>query len=105
MELDIKQVKTLYSIFKVSYQKKVVLNKKEVAGMICWSGNYFKISTNQTSVKTQLQTIMHETLHAIFGELKIDFESEKELDLLANTLVKFIQDNPLLIDAILKEGK
>jgi len=103
MELDIKEVKTLYSTYKVIYQKKVMLEGKEREGMICYSGSYFKIST-RNSFLHQLETIIHEYYHASFGELEINPLEEKEVNALSRSLVKFIQENPLLINIILKEG-
>jgi hypothetical protein len=46
---------------------------------------------------------MHEFLHAILEELKIDFDDEKEVDALACALVKFIEDNPEFIKVILEK--
>lgn len=100
MQLDIKEVKTLYSIYKVIYQKKVVLDGKEKHGMIDYSHNLFKISTHN-SIKNQLETIIHEYLHATERELNIELE-ESKLNMLANTLFKFIQENPDLVEIILE---
>jgi hypothetical protein len=103
MELDIKQIKTLYSNWKIIYQKKVMLNNKEKLGTISSRNNLIKISTNQT-ILSQIQTLEHEKLHAILEELKINYE-DKEIDILACSLVKFIQDNPEFIKVILEGGE
>jgi len=103
MELDIKQIKTLYSTYKIIYQKKVMFNNKEGEGRICPTGGYFKIATNRFSIKSQIQTIMHESLHAITSELTMDL-NEKEIESLACSLVKFIQENPEFIKVILEGG-
>lgn len=103
MQLNINQIKTLYSIWKVKYQKKVMLNGKEKAGTISGFNNLIKISNSQ-SIQSQLQSLEHEKLHAIFEELKIDFDDEKEVDALACASVKFIQENPEFIKVILEEG-
>ncbi len=101
--LNIKQIKTLYSIWKVKYQKKIMLNNEEKAGTISIRNNLIKISTNQT-LESQIQTLEHEKFHAIFTELKIDFNSEKELDALSCASVKFIQENPEFVKVILEKG-
>ncbi|MCJ7790527.1 MAG: hypothetical protein MUP69_10220 [Candidatus Atribacteria bacterium] len=103
MQLNINQIKTLYSTFKVIYQKKVMFNNKEVAGVCSHRRHLIKISTTQ-SIKSQIQSLEHEKLHAILEELKIDFDDEKEIDALSCTQVKFIQDNPEYIKVILEEG-
>jgi len=100
MKLNIEKVKTLYSIYKIIYQKKVMLNNKEVEGLISYSRNLFKISTRNT-VLHQLETIMHEYYHATFYELEIEQESEKKVNTLARSLVKFIRENPELVKIIL----
>jgi hypothetical protein len=101
MQLDIKQIKTLYSIWNVIYQKKIMLDNKEVLGMICYSKKLIKISTRQ-SIENQIQTLEHEKLHATFSELKINIIEERELDVLACAEIKFIQENPELIKIILE---
>lgn len=104
MQLNINQIKTLYSTFKIIYQKKVMFNNKEGEGRICPTKGYFKIATNGFSIKSQKQTIMHESLHALTSELTIDLD-EKEIEALACALVKFIEDNPEFIKLILEGGE
>lgn len=101
MQLDIKEIKTLYSTWKVIYQKKVMLNGNEVLGKICYSKRLITVSTRQ-SVICQLQTLMHEKEHATLSELKIDDLDETKLDMLASAEVKFIEDNKEFIKLILK---
>lgn len=104
MQLDINQIKTLYSTYKIIYQKKVMFKNKEGEGRICPAGGYFKIATNGYSIKSQKQTIMHESLHAVTSELAMDLD-EKEIEFLACSLVKFIEDNPEFIKVILEGGE
>ena len=104
MQLDIKQIKTLFSTWKVIYQKKVMLDGKEVLGRICYSDKLIVISTRQ-SITCQLQTLMHEKEHATFSELKLFDFDENKLDMLASTEVKFIQENPEYIKLILEGGE
>lgn len=103
MQLNINQIKTIYSVFKVIYQKKVMFNGKEVAGVCSHRRHLIKLSTSQ-SIQSQIQSLEHEKLHAILEELKIDFDNEKEVDTLSCALVKFIQENPEFIKLILEEG-
>jgi len=101
VKLDIKWVKTLYSTYKVIYQKKVILEGREKEGVICYSKSLFRIST-RNSLLHQLETIMHEYYHAIFTELEIEPLEEREVNALSRSLVKFIQENPELIKVILE---
>jgi len=103
MQLNINQIKTLFSTWKVIYQKKVMLDGNEKLGKICYSNKLITISTRQ-SIICQLQTLMHEKEHATLSELKIlDFD-ETKLDMLASTEIKFIQENPEFIKVILEGG-
>ena len=101
MQLKIKQIKTLFSTWKVIYQKKVMLDGKERLGKICYSDKLITISTCQPAIG-QLQTLMHEKEHATLSELKIFDFDENKLDMLASAEVKFIQENPEYIKVILE---
>ena len=101
MKLDIKWVKTLYTIYRVIYQKKVILEGREKEGVICYSKSLFRIST-RNSLLHQLETIMHEYYHAIFTELEIEPLEEREVNALSRSLVKFIQENSELVKIILE---
>ena len=101
MQLDIKEIKTLYSTYQVLYQRKVMLGGKEKEGTINFSKRLFKIST-RNSFLDQLETVMHEYYHSVFNELEIDSPEESEIDLLSRALVKFIRENQELIKLILE---
>ena len=101
MELDIKQIKTLYSIFKVSYQKGIRWRNKKVSGYIKYNDEEILIDL-LNSFNRQIQALMHESLHSILFDLKIELNDDLT-DMLALALVKFIQENPELINIILKE--
>jgi len=101
MQLNIKEIKTLFSVWKIKYQKKVMLDNKEKAGLVSFGKNLIKVSTSQ-SIKNQIETLEHEKFHAIFEELRIGFDDEKELTALSRASIKFIQENPELVKIILE---
>jgi len=100
MQLDIKEIETLYSTYRVLYQKKVMLDNRAKLGTISFNKSEIKISTKQ-SKQDQIETLFHEYIHALFEELEINPLEEKEVNKLSRSLVKFIQENPELIKAIL----
>jgi len=101
IKLDINQIKTLYSTYRVLYQRKVMLGGKEKEGTINFSKRLFKIST-RNSLLDQLETIVHEYYHSVFNELEIDSPEESEINLLSRALVKFIRENQELIKFIIE---
>jgi len=101
MKLDIKEIKTLYSTYRVLYQKKVMLGNRAKLGTISFNKSEIKISTKQ-SIQDQIETLFHEYIHILFEELEINPLEEREVNTISRTLVKFIQENPELIKVILE---
>jgi len=101
VKLDITEIKTLYSIYRVIYQKKVMLDNRAKLGTISFNKSEIKISTKQ-SIQDQIETLFHEYIHILFEELEINPLEEREVNTISRTLVKFIQENPELIKVILE---
>ena len=100
MKLDITEIKTLYSIYRVIYQKKVMLDNRAKLGTISFNKSEIKISTKQLK-QDQIETLFHEYIHILFEELEIEPLEEREVNALSRSLVKFIKENRELIEIIL----
>ena len=73
----------------------LVLNAQQSLGIIDYDNNKIKIANNIQSNQRQEQTFLHELVHAITREFKIDFTEDEEVivDKLAYGLHQVIRDN------------
>lgn len=82
-----------YSVEKVNHQ--LALNYKEVGGIIDFQDCSIKIRTD-CDVQHQEQVFLHELVHGIFYDKKIEVgeDEEKVVDSIAMALHQIIRDNP-----------
>lgn len=73
----------------------LVLNTQQSLGIIDYENNKIRIANNIQSNQRQEQTFLHELVHAITREFKIDFTEDEEVivDKLAYGLHQVIRDN------------
>lgn len=73
----------------------LVLNAQQSLGIIDYDNTKIKIANNLQSKQKQEQTFLHEVVHAITREFKIDFTEDEEtvVDKLALGLHQVIRDN------------
>ena len=73
----------------------LVLNTQQSLGIIDYDNNKIRIANNIQSNQRQEQTFLHELVHAITREFKIDFTEDEEtiVDKLAYGLHQVIRDN------------
>ena len=73
----------------------LVLNAQQSLGIIDYDNTKIRIAKNIQSQQKQEQTFLHEVVHAITREFKIDFTEDEEtiVDKLAYGLHQVIRDN------------
>lgn len=73
----------------------LVLNAQQSLGIIDYDNTKIRIAKNIQSQQKQEQTFLHEVVHAITREFKIDFTEDEEtiVDKLAYGLHQVIKDN------------
>ena len=73
----------------------LVLNTQQSLGIIDYDNNKIRIANNIQSNQRQEQTFLHELVHAITREFKIDFTEDEEtiVDKFAYGLHQVIRDN------------
>jgi hypothetical protein len=96
----IKEVKIPFSTYDVVYKKDVKDMGKILYGDIDHNCEIIRVS-ERFSERRQIQTIVHETLHGINFDMGLP-DVEKNVEMLAGTLIYFIQHNPELIEEIQK---
>ena len=79
----------------------LVLNTQQSLGIIDYDNNKIRIANNIQSNQRQEQTFLHELVHAVTREFKIDFTEDEEVivDKFAYGLHQVIRDNlPSIVD-------
>lgn len=73
----------------------LVLNTQQSLGIIDYDNNKIRIANNIQSEQRQEQTFLHELVHGIVHEFKIDFSADEEdvVDRFADGLQQVIKDN------------
>lgn len=73
----------------------LVFNTQQSLGIIDYDNNKIRIANNIQSNQRQEQTFLHELVHAVTREFKIDFTEDEEtiVDKLADGLHQVIRDN------------
>ncbi len=101
---DINYLKVGSTLYDVNFVKKLKNERNdELYGHIDYCELNIDVC-NKYPLLRQLQTILHETIHAIDDELGND-RTEKETNQLSNALYAFIIDNPIYIQMILDYQK
>ena len=103
MKLNIKKTRVGSSFYNVGYVEKLKGdNDVALSGRVWEATREIKIC-NTESYQKQLQTLLHENLHAMCWEYVIKVtEEENIVEPLTNVLFAFIMDNPDFIKLILK---
>lgn len=103
MKLNIKKTRVGSSFYDVEYVKKLKgSNDVELSGRIWEQIRLIKIVDTE-SYQKQLQTLLHENVHAMCWEYAVKVaEEENIVEPLTNAFFAFIMDNPKFIKLILK---
>ena len=106
MKLNIKKTRVGSGFFDVEYVDELTGdNGNALSGRIWQSVHLIKI-LNTESYQNQLQTLLHENLHAMCWEYIVRVEEDEEIVApLANAFFAFIMDNPKFIQKILDYTK
>ncbi|MFZ7134359.1 MAG: hypothetical protein ACOWWR_18590 [Eubacteriales bacterium] len=97
----IKKIKTPFTTYKIEYHKELKGSKThDLYGSVSYDNEIINVATKYCYHK-QLQTIMHEALHAIHYDLCLS-NREKEIELISGAIMKFIQENPEFVKEIIK---
>jgi hypothetical protein len=71
-------------------------------GIIKHCSGEIGISTKLTSEDAEAHTIMHEVLHGLYQNAGVKKHDERTIEVISGMLIRLIQDNPKLIEAIQK---
>lgn len=77
----------------------LVLDGKEVCGMIEYMNHTIKVRTDCNDIQAQEQTFLHEIVHGIIYERNLDIRNSDEetiVDEIATSLHQIIRDNPII---------
>lgn len=77
----------------------LVLDRKEVCGMIEYMNHTIKVRTDCNDIQAQEQTFLHEIVHGIIYERNLDIHNSDEetiVDEIATSLHQIIRDNPII---------
>ena len=102
MKLNIKKTRVGSGFFDVEYVDELTGdNGNALSGRIWQSVHLIKI-LNTESYQNQLQTLLHENLHAMCWEYIVRVAEDEEIvEPLSNAFFAFIMDNPKFIQKIL----
>ena len=99
--LKTKKIRTGSSFYDIKYVTDLINDKDgALRGKVWFDEGYIKISKDYP-LYTQLQTLIHESMHTIFEEYGIK-GGESKVDMFGKILHSFIIDNPKFIKEILE---
>lgn len=87
----------------VSSDETIILNARQCKGMIDYEFHTIKIDNTLQDVQGQEQTFLHEVLHGIIYDRKIDLQDDEEdiVDDIAIGLHQVIKDNPHIFKEVI----
>ena len=87
--------------YKIERQPPPIHEREEALGL-CDYLNGSVVVDNRLQNDVEATTIMHEALHALYWHAGVKKHEEKVIEVISGMLIRFIQDNPKLIEAIQK---
>ena len=96
-----------YDYKKNFTDKTLVFECQECKGIIDYNFHEILINNKVQDKQGMVQTLLHEVLHGLVNERKIDFNSDEEnvIDELSIAFLQIIIDNPNFVEKILKMMK
>jgi predicted metal-dependent peptidase len=98
-----KSIQLFHSKYKITYCKNAsevdIHNRESLFGQVDFWTKTIRIFINGREIGDIKQTLIHEVLHAIKNELKINFKDDKEediIDRMATGMADFLRQNPSL---------
>jgi hypothetical protein len=106
MNLNIKKTRVGSGFYDVEYVDELIGDRGDALSGRIWQAQHLIRILNTESYQNQLQTLLHENLHAMCWEYVVKVEEDEEIIApLANAFFAFVIDNPKFIQRILDYTK